>query len=357
MPGTVTFGLPAKLGDICNGVSVKELFSSESRTFTFNGMRHGDSFELQGSTTEQGNYVKLHYVSSQYVHCYSFTLKPESSNFYRVRRTGVSGDSGTGRTLTVAGKTAHMDFVHEKLGPWEMRGVYWSRSWLADKRIAGAISSHASDFSWGVVASDNNLTGTGEHGIAATLEAAKIAVDTALEKLCNPLTTEKNKDIDMTEKTEGTFAMNLVEEAKSGGWQAVAEEAAKRTRDVFVDQLKKAKVGTAVHTGVKTFLNTEIGLGVWSFGLGMILPYVPKAQNSPEVMRVGKELRTGGFRHGGLAVMDKLVDTVMSIVDTVTLTESMTRELGIGMSSKGFASTPATNGHAAHNNGIHATVK
>lgn len=129
------------------------------------------------------------------------------------------------------------------------------------------------------------------------------------------------------------ISMDLIQEAKDGGWQALAEESAKRTRDVVLVQMKKLKAGPVFVAGTKKFLHSEFGFAVWSLALGLGLPYVPKARDNKHVQRVAQELRKGGFRHGFLGVGDVIVDTISSVVSIVGVTESLTHELGVGTAS------------------------
>ncbi len=147
--------------------------------------------------------------------------------------------------------------------------------------------------------------------------------------------------------TEGS-GINLAAEMENGAWQAGAHEAAKRTRAVLLAQLKKAKAGSMVVEGVRVFVNSEWGLAVWSFLLGMMLPYIPKAKNMPHVQRMGEELRTGGFRTAFGAMADKIVDAVASVVNIVDVTDKVTRELGVG--------TVGMNGQTQRTNGVGVKV-
>ncbi len=124
-----------------------------------------------------------------------------------------------------------------------------------------------------------------------------------------------------------TLKSELLEEGVNGGWQAVAEETAKRSRDVVLAQFK----GTILHRPATTFLKSKLGFGMWNLSLGLLLPQVPRAAESEHVMRVAQELRVGGFRHGLLSIADKLVDAITGLVKTVDMTENMVKELGMGV--------------------------
>ncbi len=154
----------------------------------------------------------------------------------------------------------------------------------------------------------------------------------ALQITCGKLVNDLEVAVEEAEGVTGiTSPINLREEATDGGWQAIADETAKRTRDVLLAQLKNAKVGSLLLGAARTFLKSEFGLGAWSLGFGILLPHLPKAKDSTHIQRVALEMRVGGFRHGFLGMADHLVDTVMSVVEVVGVTENMTKELGMGV--------------------------
>ncbi len=141
---------------------------------------------------------------------------------------------------------------------------------------------------------------------------------------------ETSEDITGKLDTTTVTYATVLEEAQSGGWQAIADEVAKRSRDTILTQLKKAKVGSTVFGATNRFLNSEWGLSLWCLGVGITLPYMPKVAKSEHALRVAQELRIGAFRHGLGATMGAVVDTILSVVSVADVSQNIMHQLNDG---------------------------
>lgn len=100
---------------------------------------------------------------------------------------------------------------------------------------------------------------------------------------------------------------------KNDACEAMLQTTANKTTEVvqkFIVALIKKNVDTESHEAIEKYLASEEALALVQLVAGIVIPYVPGAEERPLVSEVSAKLRQGGMSKGMGIVVDEFLDLI-----------------------------------------------